>query len=67
MISSSEGIYGSDHLFACRGPALGQQLLLRWGQEQVDGARQALRSTERLLRDLRQAAQRHRLVRLTFP
>lgn len=45
-----------------RGPAVGRQLVLRWGQEQLEGAAQALESTAKLLRDLRKASQKHRQV-----
>ena len=45
---------------------MGQQLVLKWGQEQVDGARQAVQATADSLRDLKKAAQRRRQV-LIFP
>lgn len=46
-----------------RDPIMGQLLLLRWSQDQVEGAQQALSATAYALRKLKKDAQKTRQVR----
>ena len=45
-----------------REPGLGLQLILRWNQEQIQGARVAMNSTAKTLKDIRKDAEKLRQV-----
>jgi len=50
-----------------RGSTLGQQLLLRWAQDQIEGARQAMHATATLLRKLKKDAEKIKQVHYPPP
>ena len=62
-ISAEDPCLWARRFWLCRGHPLGQQLVVRWAQEQIQGARQAMQATADLLRKLKKDAEKTKQVR----